>query len=90
MLAGLAVHEAGHRRPAIATARTIERVILSLSLMGDCQLARRGIDRIYRRELMRFRLRDQHYDLVTGHGRTQGAKLDVPVRDRDRSRSATR
>jgi predicted secreted Zn-dependent protease len=90
MLAGLAVHEAGHRRHAIAAARTIERTILSLPLAADCQLARRGIDRIYRRELMRFRLRDQHYDLVTGHGRTQGAQLDVPVRDRDRSRSATR
>ena len=90
MLAGLAVHEAGHRRHAIAAARTIERAILSRPLAADCRLARRGIDRIYRRELMRLRLRDQHYDRITGHGRTQGAQLDVPVRDRDRSRSPAR
>jgi predicted secreted Zn-dependent protease len=90
MLTGLAVHEAGHRRHALAAARTIERAISELPSAPDCALARRAIDRIYRRESMRFRLRDQHYDTVTGHGRTQGAQLDVPVRDRDRSRSATR
>jgi hypothetical protein len=34
---------------------------------------------------MRLQLRDQHYDIATGHGRTQGAQLEVPVRDRNRS-----
>lgn len=85
MMAGLAVHEAGHRRHALLAAATIERRLSEQAPAPDCAVARRAIERTFRRESMRLQLRDQHYDIATGHGRTQGAQLEVPVHDRNRS-----
>jgi predicted secreted Zn-dependent protease len=76
MLAGLARHEAGHRRNAIETARTIERGLRALGTSADCRAATRAVNRVFRRQTVRFAARDLRYDQVTDHGRRQGARLE--------------
>jgi predicted secreted Zn-dependent protease len=77
MMQGLATHEAGHRRNAIAAANAIERKLDELPDAADCTQASRAIERIVRRELVRLHARDMTYDARTGSGRTQGAVLEV-------------
>lgn len=90
MLAGLARHEAGHRRNALKTASDIDARLRALAAAEDCPALQRAAQRVVSRALIRLRVHEWNYDRATDFGRRQGAWLDAEQVSRARRSAARR
>jgi len=75
-LFALQAHELGHVSFGKQAAQDIERGILNLPEMGSCTELENAANRLGNQILDQYRAREIQYDVSTGHGRTQGARLD--------------
>jgi predicted secreted Zn-dependent protease len=75
VLPALRVHELGHFQIGRQTADAIDRGILSLPQMQDCDTLGAAADQLGRRIIDEQRKVEDQYDLSTNHGKTQGAWL---------------
>jgi predicted secreted Zn-dependent protease len=76
VLPALRVHELGHYAIGRDTADAIDQGILSLPPMQDCDALGSAANQLGRRIIDEQRKVEDQYDLVTRHGKTQGAWLD--------------
>ena len=74
-IAGLRVHEDGHREIAIEAAREIEQRIESEPPASKCETLKRTVNIRANTLLDEYREKGKRYDKQTDHGRTQGAVL---------------
>lgn len=70
-------HELGHYRISQEAARTIDAELHGLPGLTDCRLLESLANSTARRTLKRFNEESRQYDRDTGHGRTQGAWLNI-------------
>jgi len=75
-LFALQAHELGHVSFGKQAALDIERAILNLPGMGNCTALENAANRLGNQILDDYRAREVQYDATTGHGRTQGARLE--------------
>lgn len=75
MLAGLTLHEEGHRDNAVAAGRELHSRLAGLGTDRDCLRLGRAAQREAFRAQVRFQLRDRNYDRRTRHGESQGSRL---------------
>ncbi len=75
-LLALRRHELGHVDFGKQAARAIDAGILSLPEMRSCAELESAGNRLGNRMLDQFRHQEFEYDVTTGHGKTQGARLD--------------
>lgn len=75
MIAGLTLHEEGHRDNAIAAAQELHRELSGLGESLDCLELERAARRASFQAQVRYRLRDRNYDKRTRHGERQGSAL---------------
>jgi predicted secreted Zn-dependent protease len=76
LLPGLKGHELGHFQIGRDTADAIDQGILSLPPAPDCDTLRSAADQLGHQILDAQRKVEEQYDLVTHHGKTQGAWLN--------------
>jgi predicted secreted Zn-dependent protease len=74
MIAGLTLHEKGHRDNAVGAGRELQRRLNGLE-GNDCKSLKREAERINERVMLRLRFREQLYDERTQHGIKQGSIL---------------
>jgi predicted secreted Zn-dependent protease len=74
-LDALRVHELGHVGIGTQAADAIDRALLDVPQMANCQDLDSQAKRVAQRTLDQWRDADQRYDSETGHGRSQGAFL---------------
>ncbi|MEO8103895.1 MAG: DUF922 domain-containing protein [Betaproteobacteria bacterium] len=72
----LTQHELGHYRIGRDAATQIDQDLLALPAMRDCASLEKTANDGAHRTLERFRNSERQYDVTTGHGSTQGARLD--------------
>jgi predicted secreted Zn-dependent protease len=68
-------HELGHVDIVLEEARALEREILALPPMRDCEALQARARELGQARLARARQRNADYDTRTNHGQTQGAVL---------------
>ncbi|MCQ4347407.1 DUF922 domain-containing Zn-dependent protease [Pseudomonas stutzeri] len=69
-------HELGHHQFGQRAAREVDDQLKALPAMSDCTRLVAAANRLAQRIVARVREEERTYDLVTVHGRTQGARLD--------------
>ncbi|EJE54683.1 putative secreted Zn-dependent protease [Acidovorax sp. CF316] len=75
-LRALAQHEQGHAQFGRDAAQAIDQGIARLPAAADCATLEREADALGRRLLQEHVEREKQYDRGTGHGATQGARLE--------------
>ena len=75
-LAALSRHEQGHVRIGQEAARAIDQGIAALPEAPDCDALERDANALGHRLLDAHTERERQYDQTTGHGATQGARVD--------------
>ena len=75
-LRALSAHEQGHVQLGRDAAQAIDQGIARLPAAADCATLERDADALGRRLLQEHVEREKQYDRNTGHGTTQGARLD--------------
>jgi predicted secreted Zn-dependent protease len=74
-LEALRVHELGHVSIGTRAADAIDRALIDLPQMADCQVLDSEAKRVAQRTLDEWREAEKRYDSETGHGKSQGAFL---------------
>ena len=75
-LRALAQHEQGHAQFGRDAAHAIDQGIARLPAAADCATLERDADALGRRLLKEYVQQEEEYDRSTGHGASQGARLD--------------
>jgi len=75
-LRALAQHEQGHAQFGRDAAQAIDQGIARLPAAADCVTLERNADALGRRLLQEHVEREKQYDRDTGHGASQGARLE--------------
>ena len=75
-LRALSHHEEGHVQFGRTAAQAIDQGIAALPEASDCATLERDANALGQRLLSEQVEREKNYDRATGHGATQGAKLD--------------
>jgi predicted secreted Zn-dependent protease len=75
-LRALSQHEQGHVQVGRDAAQAIDQGIARLPAAADCATLERQADALGRRLLQEHVEREKQYDRDTGHGTSQGARLD--------------
>jgi predicted secreted Zn-dependent protease len=75
--ASLVLHEKGHAGIAIDAALAIEQSLLNMPSSSNCRLLSKQANARAEKILQEYRPQHKVYDRETGHGRTQGAYLDL-------------
>lgn len=75
-LVNLNIHERGHIAIIMKTPEEIEKRILALHEMSSAELLESAANNIGHQTLKEFNGKSAHYDIITDHGKTQGAWLD--------------
>lgn len=70
-------HELGHYAIGRKAALDVDRELRALPVMADCQRLNATANRVAHRIVARYTEEERTYDLVTVHGRLQGARLDL-------------
>lgn len=76
----LRTHEYLHVQSAQASATATQQWLASLQLRGPCHAARPHVRAAIEAYLLKLDERDRQLDVITDHGRSQGAQLDARVR----------
>ncbi len=79
-LAALNLHELGHVEVGRRAAEAIDRGILALPTMPSCDALAAAANGLAERQLRKSRDEELADDRDTGHGRTQGARMEPGVR----------
>lgn len=74
--AALSRHEQGHVQFGRDAAQAIDQGIARLPAAPDCATLERDANALGQRLLREYAQRERDYDRATGHGATQGARLD--------------
>lgn len=75
-LGALREHELGHHDIGRQAAQEVNAQLQALPAMPDCTRLVAAANRLAQRIVDRFKEQERTYDLVTVHGRLQGARLD--------------
>lgn len=75
-LRALREHERGHYQIGRQAAQAIDQALQSMPPMADCQRLAKAANKLASRTIAQFRNEDRTYDLISEHGRLQGARLD--------------
>jgi predicted secreted Zn-dependent protease len=75
-LTALNQHELGHHEIGRKAAREVDRQLQAMPAMSDCQRLSSAANKLAYRIVNRLKDEERTYDLVTVHGRLQGARLD--------------
>ncbi len=75
--AALVLHEKGHADIAVEAALAIEKSLLNMPSSSNCRLLSGQANSRAEKILEAYRPQHKVYDRETGHGRTQGAYLDL-------------
>lgn len=75
-LSALREHELGHYKLGREAALSIDTQLLSLPEMTNCAMLESAANTVAYQTLSDYKAREQQYDSSTGHGKTQGAKLE--------------
>lgn len=76
----LRTHEYLHVESARASAAATQRWLASMQLSGPCSAARPQVRAAIEAYILKLDERDRQLDVITDHGRKQGAQLDARVR----------
>ncbi|MCC6077290.1 DUF922 domain-containing protein [Pseudomonas sp. GCM10022188] len=76
-LEALHQHELGHYEISRKAALDVDRELRALPVMANCQRLNDTANRVAHRVVARYTEEERTYDLVTVHGRLQGARLDL-------------
>lgn len=76
----LRAHEYQHVSSGTASARETQRWLARMKLTGPCHAARLRVRAAIETHIRMLDERDRQLDILTDHGRTQGAWLDIRVR----------
>ena len=74
-LAALERHEATHRANARAAAEEVRVRILAIGPQPDCRSARSKANRVLRKTMLNYEMRDRRYDARTRNGTAEGVDL---------------
>ena len=74
-LAALERHEATHRANARAAAEEVRVRILAIGPQPDCSSARSMANRVLRKTMLKYEMRDRRYDARTRNGTAEGVDL---------------
>ena len=72
----LLAHEKGHGQFGIDMANEIERRLSKMKSSGNCEVFSANVNKKAYEILEKYKRLDAEYDVVTGHGKTQGAFLN--------------
>ena len=75
-LPALSHHEQGHVQVGRDAAQAIDRGIADLPAASDCATLERNANTLGQALLQEYVEREKQFDVTTGHGATQGARLD--------------
>jgi predicted secreted Zn-dependent protease len=75
-LSALREHELGHHGIGRKAALEVDRQLKAMPAMADCSRLIAAANRLAQHIVERYKDEERTYDLVTEHGRTQGARLD--------------
>ena len=75
-LSALKEHELGHHRIGRQAAIAVRQKLQGMPAMNSCQRLVSAANRLAQHTVERFKEEERTYDLVTAHGRLQGAHLD--------------
>ncbi len=75
LITALTLHEEGHRDNAVRAAHEVHQRLSGLGEGPDCDALGKLAEREVFRVKLRFQLREQVYDIRTGHGVFQGSVL---------------
>ena len=75
-LTALREHELGHHQIGLQAAQEVDRQLQGMPPMADCQRLETAANKLAARTVNRFKDEERTYDLITVHGRLQGARLD--------------
>lgn len=75
-LTALNQHELGHHEIGRKAAREVDRQLQAMPAMADCQRLSSAANKLAYRIVNQLKDEERTYDLVTVHGRLQGARLD--------------
>ncbi|CAD5378566.1 conserved hypothetical protein [Pseudomonas sp. OF001] len=75
-LVALRQHELGHHHYGRQAAQEVDRQLQAMPAMPDCTRLIAAANRLAHHIVERYKDEERTYDLVTVHGRTQGARLD--------------
>ncbi|WP_166366357.1 DUF922 domain-containing protein [Pseudomonas akapageensis] len=76
----LRAHEYLHVESARESARETQQWLASMRISGPCQVARPQVRVAIEAYILKLDERDRQLDVITDHGRSQGAQLDARVR----------
>lgn len=76
-LEALHQHELGHYAIGRKAALDVDRELRALPVMASCQRLNETANRVAHRVVARYTEEERTYDLITVHGRLQGARLDL-------------
>ncbi|SDS45094.1 DUF922 domain-containing protein [Pseudomonas oryzae] len=76
-LQALHQHELGHYQIGRKAALEVDRELRALPVMANCQRLSAAANRIAHQVVDRHKEEERTYDLITVHGRLQGARLDL-------------
>lgn len=75
-LGALHEHELGHHQIGHQAALEVDRQLQGMPPMADCQRLNTAANKLAQRTVNQFKEEERTYDLITVHGRLQGARLD--------------
>ncbi|MBE9176089.1 DUF922 domain-containing Zn-dependent protease [Synechocystis salina LEGE 06155] len=75
-LVALFKHEENHKNSGLYAARSIEKALLNLGPLPNCQSLQTKAESIAQQIIQRYRQRDRDYDRQTDHGRKEGIMLE--------------
>lgn len=75
-LGALREHELGHHQIGRQAAQAIQQELQAMPPMADCRRLTAAANKLASRTIARFRNEERTYDLISEHGRQQGARLD--------------
>ena len=75
-LPALSQHEQGHVQVGRDAAQAIDRAIADMPAASDCATLERNANTLGQALLQEHIEREKQFDVTTGHGATQGARLD--------------
>ena len=67
----LMIHEQGHGNMGLLAAKAIEKELLRSAPSSDCKMVDTAVSRIANGIISVYRLKDNEYDRITNHGKTQ-------------------
>lgn len=76
----LRTHEYLHVESAKESARATQQWLASMKISGPCYAARPRVRAAIEAFILKLDERDRQLDVITDHGRSQGARLDARVR----------